>query len=205
MTEQEQIQQLKTWLKQYGLTILLGIIIAFLITMGWRYWQNYRTKILLHASAVYDEMLTLRAQNNENGAIVQAKKLLSHYPKTPYAHMAAMMVARDEALNKNYAEAINQLKWVIDHSKSPSIKGIAYIRIARILITENEPDVALATLKKLKDKNFIGLADETRGDAYLAQNNLSAAREAYQLALNEIPNAEVTRPLLQMKYDNLAS
>src|SRR5579871_4394427 len=116
MTEQEQIQQLKAWAKQYGPTIIAGILLALAITSGWHYWQNYRHKVLTHASAVYDEMLTLRAQGNASAAIVQAKKILSHYTSTPYATMAAFILARDAVLKKNYSEAHTQLQWVIAHA-----------------------------------------------------------------------------------------
>jgi predicted negative regulator of RcsB-dependent stress response len=50
----------------------------------------------------------------------------------------------------------------------------------------------------------MGLVDEVRGDAYLAKKDTALARQAYQLALAEIPNAEISRPVLQMKFDNLA-
>lgn len=204
LTEQEQVQQLKNWIKQYGFTILTGILIALLISSGWRYWQSYRNKILSHASVIYDEMLTLRAQNNTEGASVQAKKLISHYSKTPYAQMAALMLAREAVQKKNTEEAMNQLNWVLDHSKDQSLREITRIRLARLLISEKKPEAALDLLKKLDDKNFIGLVDEVRGDAYITQNNTNAARHAYQLALSEIPGAEINRPVLQMKYDNLA-
>ena len=204
LTEQEQIQQLKNWIKQYGFTILAGILMALVITSGWRYWQSYRNKILSHASVVYDEMLTLRAQNNMDGASVQAKKLLSHYPKTPYAQMGALMLAREALLKKNDAEAIHQLNWVLDHSNDKSLREITRIRLARIFIAEKKIEAALDLLKKWDDKNFIGLVDEVRGDAYVAKNDVNAARDAYRLALSEIPDAEVNRPVLQMKYDNLS-
>jgi predicted negative regulator of RcsB-dependent stress response len=204
LTEQEQIQQLKTWVKQYGLTILAGIALALLLSTGWSYYQGYKNKILLHASATYDEMLTLRAQNNLDGATVQAQKLLRNYPKSPYAQMAAFMLARDAVLKKDYPGAINQLNWVVAHSESHSIQEIARIRIARIQINNNNPDAALATLKKIDDKNFMGMVDEVRGDAYLALNDPASARKSYELALQEIPNSEATRPILEMKYDNLA-
>jgi len=204
LTEQEQIQQLKTWLKQYGPTVILGIFLAFMMTTGWRYWQNYQTKILVHASNVYDEMLVLRAQNNTSGALVQAQKLLTHYPKTPYADMAALLVARNAVLKKEYPEAMTQLTWVIDHGHHAMLRDIARIRMARILITEQKADEALDLLEKVDSKSYTGLVDEVRGDAYLAKQDSVAARKAYQLALQELPNAEVTRPILEMKYANLA-
>jgi predicted negative regulator of RcsB-dependent stress response len=203
LTEQEQIQQLKTWVKQYGPTVLLGIILAVVTTTGWRYWQNYQNRILVHASNVYDEMLALRAQNNNADATVQAKKLLAHYRKTPYADMAALLLARDAILKKEYSEAIAQLNWVIDHTRNTSLREVARLRMARVFVAEQKPDAALDLLKKVNDKNYIGLIDEVRGDAFLAKQDPTAARTAYQLALQELPNAEVTRPILQMKYTNL--
>ncbi len=204
MTEQEQVQQIKNWLKQYGLTIIAGIAIALIITSGWRYWQNYRNKILTHASGVYDEMLAARAQGNSIGAIVQAKKLLKNYSNTPYSQMAAFMLARDAVLKKDYPEALNQLNWVIAHSKDKSMREIARLRIARILIADNKPQDSIDSLKKIDDQNFIGLILEIKGDAYLALNDKTAARTSYEQALKELPNGEVTRPILQMKLDNLA-
>jgi predicted negative regulator of RcsB-dependent stress response len=152
---------------------------------------------------VYDEMLALRAQNNNADATVQAKKLLAHYRKTPYADMAALLLARDAILKKEYSEAIAQLNWVIDHTRNTSLREVARLRMARVFVAEQKPDAALDLLKKVNDKNYIGLIDEVRGDAFLAKQDPTAARTAYQLALQELPNAEVTRPILQMKYTNL--
>ena len=205
LTEQEQVQQLKTWLKQYGPTILLGIVIALIMTTSWRYWQNYQNKRLMHASSIYDEMLAFRAQNNEDGATVQAKKLLTHYRKTPYADMASLLLARNAVLKKDYPEATKQLNDVIDHGNNASLREMARIRLARVLLAEQKPDDALALLKKTDDKNYLGLVDEVRGDAYLIKQDPDAARKAYQLALQELPNAEVVRPILEMKYANLAT
>lgn len=204
LTEQEQVQQLKDWIKQYGFTVLAGIVLALLISSGWRYWQSYRNKILSHASVMYDEMLTLHAQNNTTGAVTQAKKLVDQYAKTPYASMAALMLAREAVLNKNNAEAITQLNWVLSHGKDRSLREITRIRLARVLIADNNIKGALAILNKIEDKSFMGLVNEVRGDAYMKQNDMNAARNAWQLALSETPDAEINRPILQMKYDSLA-
>ncbi len=206
LTEQEQIEQLKNWLKQYGPTIIAGIILAMAIVTCWHYWIRHQNKILTHASSNYDEMLMLRAQNNTNGATNQAQKLLNDYTKTPYAAMAALTLARVAVNNKNYAEAINQLNWVIDHSRDNAIREIARTRIARINLTENKPDEALALLEKVDDTAFMGLIDELKGDAYLLKKDTAKAKESYQLALQELPKEEVSqRPILQMKLDNLAT
>jgi predicted negative regulator of RcsB-dependent stress response len=205
LTEQEQIQQLKNWIKQYGLTVVSGVLIAILLTTGYKYWQDYRNKVLLHASSIYDEMLTLRAQNNAAGSLVQTNKLLSHYKNTPYAQMAALALARNDVSNKDYAAAQKELNWVINHSSDKSIQEIARARIARIDLAMNQPEAALKLLNTIKDPAFAGLDDEIRGDALLQEHKPAEARAAYGKAITEIPNAEVNRPILIMKYDNLAT
>jgi predicted negative regulator of RcsB-dependent stress response len=72
-----------------------------------------------------------------------------------------------------------------------------------VLLAEQKPQDAIKMLQTTEDDNFNGLTDEIRGDAYLAMKNIALARQSYQQALSELPNAESIRPLLQMKYDNL--
>ena len=143
MTEQEQIEILKTWVKQYSLVILAGVVIAVTAITGWRYWQQRQHKTLGHASAVYDEMLTMRAQNDSSATLVQAKKLLAHYPQTTYGQMSAFMLARAAVIKKDYPEAEKQLNWVLEHTKISSIRQIARVRLARLMIAEQKPQKRL--------------------------------------------------------------
>lgn len=205
LTEQEQIDLLKNWIKQYSVVILAGVVIAIIAITGWRYWQHHQFKTLAHASSVYDEMLTMRAQNDPAATLLQAEKLFTHYPRTTYAQIAAFMLTRDAIVKKDYPTAAKQLHWVLDHSNIPSIRQIARIRLARVLIADKKPEEGVKVLQQVEDKSFNGLTDEVKGDAYLAMKNLAMARQSYQQALSELPNAEVIRPLLQMKYDNLAT
>jgi predicted negative regulator of RcsB-dependent stress response len=209
MTEEEQIEQLKNWIKQYWATVLSGIIIALIMVTCWHYWQAYQIKILTHASMVYDEMLTARAQNDGSSlanAKIQAEKLLTHYPHTPYAQLAALMLARDAAMHNDYVEADKQLSWAVDHGSVPAMREIAKIRLARFAVSANKPQAALDSLADVEDKTFMGLVDEVRGDAYLQLKDTAKAKKAYQLALVDLPKEEAAeRPLLQMKLDNLTT
>ncbi len=205
MTEQEQIELLKSWVKQYSIVILAGVLAAAIAIFGWRTWQDRQYRILSHASAIYDEMLTARAQNNAEATVVQSQKLFDHYPKTTYAQLAALMLARDAAYKKDYAKAITEVNWVIQHSDISSMRQIARLRLARIQLAQQQPAESIKTLDTVEDKSFNGLINEERGDAYYALKENKKAREAYQQALNDLPNADVIRPLLQMKFDNLAT
>ena len=203
LTEQEQIELLKNWIKQYSLVILTGVLLAIVGISGWRYWQQRQTKNLTHASVIYDEMLTKHAQNNSEVTITQAQKLYDRYHKTVYGQLAAFMLAKEAIDKKDYQTAENQLKAVLHQSNLASFRQIARLRLARVLLVEQKPSDAIKILEKVDDKNFNGLINEIRGDGYLAMKNLEIARQSYKEALRELPDAETIRPLLQMKYDNL--
>ena len=205
LTEQEQVEQLKKWLRLYGIPALLGVIAGIVIFYGWNYYHAYRMRILTHASKVYDEMLTYRAQNNSAATYTQAEKLLKHYSSTPYGDMAALMLAKEAVDHKDFTQAHTQLSWVKDHSHQTALRQIARLRIARLDLAEQKPEAAIDELKKIEDKSFSGLVDEVLGDAYLSQHQVAQAREAYARALKEFPNSEEIRPLLEMKLNNLAT
>lgn len=206
LTEQEQIEILKNWIKQYSVVILAGIIVAFVIISGWRYWQQRQANILTQASSIYDEMLSMRAQNDSKASLAKAKKLFTDYPQTTYGQIAALMLARAAIIKKDYSQAEKNLHWVLEHSHIAPFRQIARIRLARVMIAVHKPEEGIKLLdEKVDDKNFNGLTDEVKGDAYLALKEIAKARQYYQQALTELPNAEVARPILQMKYDNLAS
>lgn len=203
LTEQEQIEILKNWIKQYAVVIIAGVVLSILAITGWRYWQEHQIKTLNRASALYDKMLMNRAQGDVAAMTANANKLHDTYPKTPYGQMASFMLAQTAVVKKDYKDAEKNLNWVLDNSKNAAFKQIARLRLARVMIAENKEEDAIKTLSKVEDKSFNGLIYEVKGDAYLAMKNINSAREAYKQALVELPNAETIRPLLQMKYDNL--
>ena len=115
------------------------------------------------------------------------------------------MLARDAIIKQNYDAAETQLRSVINNSKISAIRQIARLRLARLFIAKSAPDAALKVLERTDDANFDGLTREIQGDAYLAMNETTKARQAYGEALDTLPNADVVRPILRMKYDNLAT
>lgn len=205
LTEQEQVEILKNWIKQYSLFIIAGIVIGLVAVTGWRYWQQRQAKIISQASSIYDEMVMGRNQNDSNATVVHAQKLFTLYPRTVYSQMAAFMLARSAVVKKDYPAAEKHLHWVINHSSIPSFRQIARLRLARLMIAENKPQEGINILNKIEDKSFNGLIDEIKGDAYLAMKNISMARQSYKDALTKLPNAESIRPLLQIKYENLTT
>lgn len=211
LTEQEQVELLKKWIKQYSFVVLTGVLIAIALITGWRYYTEQHSAFIMRASTVYDRMLMARFQNNTANVTSEANSLTHQYPHTAYSEMAQFAIANDLLADRSLSPASrvltaeSALMSIIKHSHVPAFRQIARIRLARIYISEKISDKAVKLLNTVDDKTFAGYINEVTGDAYTAAGNRAKARKAYGDALKEIPNADTIRPLLRMKYDDLAT
>lgn len=203
-TEEEQVESIKNWLKEYGSTVILSVAIVIAISYGWRFWQGHQETINAQASSAYEELLISQMNGQPRFTTLKAQYIIKQYPSTPYAKLAAFVLAQQDVYNNNYSDADQQLKWVVQNTKG-SMQQIAKIRYARVLLAEGNSKQALSLLDNPEDKAFISATDNIRGDIYLALGNKTAAKEAYQAAYNAAPNNDSSKPLIQMKLADLAS
>lgn len=205
LSEKEQIELLRQWVKKYGALILFSVFLVLSISYAWRVWQNMKTERALAASALYQSMMEANLNSDSKGMDANASQLIQQYSKTPYGLIARLMLAR-EAINKGQLEvASTYLNWVLDHGSDSMLKQVARNRLARIFIAENQPQKALDLLKKVEDSSYQAAIDEIKGDAFSALNNKTSASTAYQSALKALPDQSLDRPLLQMKANQLSA
>jgi len=200
----EQAEYVKKWCREYGFGILIGIIFAVFISCGWNYWRQAKENNLLIASMQYEHLVALIG-TNENISTVNrlGEGLLKNYPYTPYASLAALQLAKLAVNKNNLTEAANKLVWIIDHGHDQALQSIARLRLARILLTQNQAKEALNILSKNEDKAYIPIFLEERGDIL---NNLGHRKQALQsyLAAKQAFGNIIEQPLLEMKINNLA-
>lgn len=201
-TDDEQLERIKKWVKEYAPTVIISILIVVVATFGWRYWMQRVNNVRADASNTYEQLLS-NAMNNGAGIQEQAQNLIKKYSSTPYAKLAALLLAKEEIQSGDMAGAQKELNWVIQESDVDSIKQIARDRLARLLISENKADQAIEILKTVNDKAFLTAIDAIRGDAYVAIGNTEMARKSYQAALAILPAVDDNRPLLVMKLNDL--
>lgn len=199
LTEQEQLQQLIGWVKKYGLSMGLGMILALVGIWGWHTWQTHQNNKLIQAADAYDAMLTAATQQQTKDMTEQANLLIKQYANTPYAQFASLMLAQTAIQQNHLTDANQPLQWAMTHGTDLPLQSIARLRLARVLLAENKPNEALTLLDQLTDQSFMGLADEIRGDIAQDLNQPKTAQKAYKKALTEIPNTGATPSLLQLK------
>ena len=117
--------------------------------------------------------------------------------------MVTLVAAKMAYEDNNTDVAREQLKWVVDNAKQDGYKAIARIRLAGILLDEKAYDEGLNLLSASFPAAFASLAEDRKGDFYVAQNRLDEARAAYRAALEKADQADPGRQLIQLKLDEL--
>lgn len=203
-TDQQQLDQFHQWWKNNGTSTIIIFVLALSLSFGWRFWLQYRETVFTQASANYEQLLNNVVNNNNTAAIQTANILMQNYSHTPYAPLAALMLARQFVYQGDYSDAEDQLIWVMHHGHNKSIKQIARLRAARVLLTQNQSQQAITMLNQIDDKSYLPMVYEISGDCYVALGKFDQARQSYLQAIKILPGYDVAQPILRMKLDNLS-
>ncbi len=203
LEEQEQLETIKAWWKKHGNWITWVLIIALGCYAAYAYWGYYQRKQAAQASQLYYEMQNAVMADDNERALRVAKDTQEKFGSTAYAPMVTLVAAKMAYEDNNTDVAKEQLKWVVDNAKQDGYKAIARIRLAGILLDEKAYDEGLSLLSVSFPAAFASLAEDRKGDFYVAQNRLDEARAAYRAALEKADQADPGRQLIQLKLEEL--
>jgi predicted negative regulator of RcsB-dependent stress response len=201
LEEQEQIETLKSWWKQYGNLVTWLLIAALGAYAAWSGWNYYQRSQAAQAGQLYDEITRAVAAKDTARVLRGAADMREKFSRTAYAEMAALTAARAafDANDLNGAKA--QLQWVVDSGRDEEYRALARIRLAGVLLDEKAYDEGLKVLSADVPVAFAGALADRRGDLLMAQNKVAEARAAYQEALQKSDAKSPGRQLIQLKLD----
>ncbi|PWV81576.1 tetratricopeptide repeat protein [Halomonas sp. A11-A] len=207
-TEEEQVEALKRWWKENGISLIAGVAIAAAGVFGWNAWQNYQENQASAASARYQHLINLTAGSQlDDASIAEARELVveitDNHGKTLYADLARLIDARLAVAQESPAEARAALEAVIDASGRDYVKGLARLRLARLQVADGDAEAALSTLEAGVPEALAAQRAEVRGDAYHALGRESDAGAAWREALDLAEARDQPLYGVQLKLDNL--
>ncbi len=214
-TDDEQIEAIKSWWEENGKSTVLTIVLAVGATFGWQHWQTSKQEALEAASSQYQQLLEI-TQTAERTASQKAtaehlvEEIKTNWPKTTYAHFAALQAAKINVQENNLSAAQQQLQWVIDNNAPElAITAIARLRLARVVFAaqggKEGAEAALAVIDNVETGPYKALYAEFRGDMYDELGQLDAAEQQYSLA-KEASGVAVNsegNPLLELKHKSV--
>jgi predicted negative regulator of RcsB-dependent stress response len=201
LEEQDKLDDLKSWWKQWGNTVtgaILAVCLGIAGVQGWRWWTHTQTE---QAGVLFGAVSAAARTNDLAKARDAMAQLADKYGGTGYAPRAALIVAAQlfESGDKPGAKA--QLAFVIDRSAEDELKQIARLRLAAIQLDDRQYDEALRTLDAKHDESFAAVYADLRGDILVAAGRSAEARSAYQTALARLDPRSPYRNLVQIKLD----
>lgn len=201
LEEQEKLDDLRAWWKQWGNAISGAVLVAALVAAGFQGWRWYSAKRAETASVLYAAVSEGARKNDPAKAKDAMAQLADSYAGTAYAPRAALVYAKLLFDTGDRAGAKAQLAWVIDRADEDELKAAARFRLAEIQLDDRQFDEALKTLDAKHPDSFDPLFADLRGDALAAQGKTAEARDAYQQALAKFDPKSPYRNYLQVKLD----
>lgn len=205
LQEQEQLDELKAFWKQYGNLItwtLTLVLAAFAAWNGWNWWERQQGA---KASAMFEEFdRAVQAGNAEQAARVFGD-LKERYGRTAYAQQAGLLAAKLQA-DKGHADAAQaSLGWVAEQGKDEAYQALARLHLAALLLDKKAYDDALKHVDAVKAPEFAALADDRRGDILLASGKKDEAIKAFQAAWKALDEKVDYRRVVESKLTSLGA
>lgn len=201
--EQQQIEDIKTWWRENGTSVIAGILLGIALLYGWQAWQKYTQSQADANSLAYEQLLSSLEQGQIDKGRTVAGKLLSEESNTLYAALSALNLARQDLEEGKIDASHAHLQWVLDQKISPELTHIARLRKARLFIAQEQFDKADGLITGVDPGKFKASYAILQGDIALAQGKVDVARTAYTSALTGEDLSKEYRDLLQRKVDDL--
>ena len=199
--EQEQLDAVKAWWKQYGNLITWVMIVVLAAFSGWKAWGIYQTRQSGQASMLFEALQKAIQEKDRTKVLRAASDVQEKYSSTDYAQMASLLAAKFAFEENDLKTAKSQLIWVQENGKTIEFKSLAKIRLSGILLDEKAYDDAAKLLTGDFPADLASTVSDRRGDIFMAQNKIDLARAAYQVALDKSSDKNPAYQLIQLKLD----
>jgi predicted negative regulator of RcsB-dependent stress response len=203
LEEQEQLDQLKHFWRQYGNLITWTVILVLVGFGAWNGWQWWARGQAAKAAAMFDEIERMAQASDAERAASLFAELKDRYPRTVYAAQAGLLTAKAQ-FDKGLGDpARATLQWVADSAREPEYRALARLRVAGLLLDDRKYDEALKQLEGDWPTGFAALAADRRGDILLAQGKKAEAASEFRRAYDAMDPQLDYRRLVDAKLTAL--
>ncbi len=203
LEEQEQLDEIKHFWKQYGDLITWALIVvlgAFAAWNGYQYWQRNQAA---QASVMYDEVERAVQSGDPTRIDRSLADMKDRFGRTTYAQQAGLLAARAYYDKGNLDASRAALNWVAEKASDEGYQAIAKLRLAGLLLEKKAYDEALQQVSGSFPKDFAALAADRRGDILAAQGKKGEAKAEYEKAYKGLDERTEYRRLVEVKLNAL--
>jgi predicted negative regulator of RcsB-dependent stress response len=201
LEEQEQLDQLKHFWKQYGNFITWGLLAVLISFAAWYGYQDWQRKQASQASALFEELETAVEKGDVSKVERAFSDMKERFASTNYAHHAGLLTAKILQGNGRTDAAKDALRWVTQNSGDKGYASIAQLRLSGLLIEAKAYDEALGVLSENIQPEFAALVADRKGDIYVLQGKKEQAQVEYKKAFAGLQERADYRRLVEVKLN----
>lgn len=192
--EQQDIENAKHLWKNGGKWVFIGLVIAALGYLGNVIYQGHMQNINAQAA---------EQASHVKGDTAKLAALQQQYADSVATIQATLETAYQLFQMGKLDEAAAAYQWVLSHNKTPIFQAEAVQNLANVYLQQKKYDAAHQVLSTPVDTAYQAVLSEIKGDVYAAQGKNKEAAEAYQFALDKLPEHSPSRELLELKAGQL--
>ncbi|WP_090131948.1 tetratricopeptide repeat protein [Limnohabitans sp. Rim11] len=205
LEQQEQLDELKHFWKQYGNAITWFLIVVMGAYAGWNGYQYWQKQQSTKAAALFDEVERAAASGDTAKLERSWNDMKDRFPGTTYAAQSALLAGKTFQQTDKPDAALAALKWAAESASDDANTQLARLRLANLQIQQKAFDDAAKTLTKPFTPAFAGLALDIQGDLFMAQSKSQEAVKAYTEAWSKLEINNEYRRLVLAKLNALGA
>ena len=203
LEEQEQLDQLKHFWKQYGNPITWALILVLGAFASWNFYQYWQRSQANQAAALFDEV-ERSVQSGDTAKIDRVfADMKERFASTTYAQQSGLLVAKQFVVAGKVDSAKSALTWVSEQSSDVGYQALAKLRLAAILIDSKNYDGALSLLNGSFPAGFDALVADRKGDVLLMLGKKAEAISEFEKAYRLFDLRTEYRRLVEVKLNAL--
>lgn len=205
LEEQEQLDQIKHFWKQYGNIITWVLIVVFGSLAAWNGWQYWERRQATQAAALFEEIERAALARDAARTEQALADMKSRFASTTYAEQGALLASKTlfEAGKLDGSRAA--LQWVSESASDEAYQALGRLRLVGLDIEAKAYDAALKTLSQPVPPPFQPLVADRRGDVLMAQGKHAQAKEQYLNAWRTLDARTEYRRLVEVKLASLGT
>lgn len=202
LEEQEQLEQLKAFWKQWGNLITWVITACLAVFAAWQGWNTWQRSQATKAEGMYVAMQKA-VQEGDLAKVDAVQKDLQGLSSTSFAAQGVLLAARVQFEKGKVDASKASLNWVIQEAKLTEVRDVARLRLSAVLLDEKKYDEVAKLIDAVTTPDFAALAADRRGDLFMLQNKPAEAKAQYQKAYDAMDKSVEYRRLIEAKLAQL--
>lgn len=203
--EHEQSERVRSWMRENGVSVVMGVVLALAGIFGWRQWQDYQSNQAMLANEYYAAVQREVEAGDLEAAAQQFTTLREAVGEHGYVALAGLLIAGVHGTRGELDAAAAIYEDLRQGKAWDALQPVLRIRHAQVEVARGQAESGLALLEGYGPAGFEGLWMELRGDALNDLGRHAEAAEAYQAAVERYQGEGNNFRMAQTKLEHSRS